>query len=180
MILRSYQGKQPRLGQGVFVAENASLIGDVAIGNDCSIWYGTVVRGDVHFISIGSRTNVQDNCTIHVTNGTFPTVIAEEVTIGHGAIVHGCTIKRGCLIGMGARVLDGAVIGEYSLVAAGAVVPEGMVVPPRTLVAGVPAKVKRPVTEEEMQRMERGWKHYIEYKEQYLSESASTAAGTSS
>lgn len=175
MILRSFRGKQPRIGAGVFVADNVAIVGEVEIGNDCSIWYGTVIRGDVNFISIGSRTNVQDNCTIHVTNGKFPTVIAEEVTIGHGAIVHGCTIKQGCLIGMGARILDGAVIGAHSLVAAGAVVPEGMVVPPRTLVAGVPAKVKRPVSDAELQRMEQGWKHYIEYKEQYLSEHGTSA-----
>lgn len=176
MILRGFGGKEPRLGERVFIADNVAIIGNVELGNDCSIWYGTVLRGDVHFISIGSRTNVQDNCTIHVTNGTFPTVIAEEVTIGHGAIVHGCTVKRGCLIGMGARILDGAVIGEYSLVAAGAVVPEGMVVPPRTLVAGVPAKIKRPVSDAEALRIEQSWKHYIEYKEQYLSEQPTAAA----
>ena len=168
MILRPHNGKQPRLGNGVFVAENATIIGDVEIGNDCSIWYGTVIRGDVHFIRIGSRTHVQDNCVFHVTTGTHPTVLAEEVTVGHGAIVHGCTVKRGALIGMGARVLDGAVIGECALVAAGAVVSEGMNVPPRTLVAGVPAKVKRALHDDEIARLDEAWKHYVELKEQYL------------
>jgi len=168
MILRPHGGKQPRLGTGVFVAENAAIIGDVEIGNDCSIWYGTVLRGDVHFIRIGSRTNVQDNCVFHVTTGAHPTIVAEEVTVGHGAIVHGCTVKRGALIGMGARVLDGAVVGERALVAAGAVVSEGMNVPPRTLVAGVPAKIKRELTDDELARLDEAWRHYVELKEQYL------------
>lgn len=168
MSIRPFNGKQPKLGSGVFVADNATVIGDVEIGNDCSIWFGTVLRGDVHFIRIGSRTNVQDNCVFHVTTGTHPTVLAEEVTVGHGAIVHGCTVKRGALIGMGARVLDGAVVGECALVAAGAVVSEGMVVPPRTLVAGVPAKVKRTLTDDEIARVDEAWRHYVELKEQYL------------
>jgi carbonic anhydrase/acetyltransferase-like protein (isoleucine patch superfamily) len=168
MIIRGYQGKRPRMGERVFVAENATLIGDVELGNDCSIWYGTVLRGDVHFISVGSRTNIQDNCVVHVTNGTHPAVIAEEVTIGHGVIVHGCTIKRGALIGMGSRVLDGAVVGEQALVGAGALVPEGMHVPPRTLAVGVPARVKRPLTDEELARLDRSWRHYVDYKEIYL------------
>jgi carbonic anhydrase/acetyltransferase-like protein (isoleucine patch superfamily) len=168
MIVRPYDGKKPRLGAQVFVAENATLIGDVELGNDCSIWFGTVLRGDVHSIIVGSRTNIQDNCVVHVTAGTHPVMIAEEVTIGHGAIVHGCTIKRGCLIGMGSRILDGAVIGEQSLVGAGALVPEGMRVPPRSLVLGVPARVKRPLTDEEVAGLERSWQNYVGYKEKYL------------
>ncbi|HYR28275.1 MAG TPA: gamma carbonic anhydrase family protein, partial [Thermoanaerobaculia bacterium] len=170
MIVRPYNGKKPRLGERVFVAENAALIGDVEIGNDCSIWFGTTIRGDVNLIRIGSRTNIQDNCTVHVTHDRWPTIIAEEVTIGHGAIVHGCTIHRGALIGMGSRVLDGAVVGESALVGAGALVPEGMHVPPRTLVVGVPAKVKRPLTDDELARLEQSWKNYVEYKENYLLE----------
>ena len=170
MIIRPFEGKKPRIGDRVFVAENAALIGDVEIGNDCSIWFGTTVRGDVNLIQIGSRTNVQDNCTIHVTHDRWATVIAEEVTIGHGAIVHGCTVHRGALIGMGSRVLDGAVIGESALVGAGALVPEGMKVPPRTLVVGVPARVKRPLNEEELARLEQSWRSYVAYKEKYLNE----------
>jgi carbonic anhydrase/acetyltransferase-like protein (isoleucine patch superfamily) len=143
-------------------------VGDVEIGNDCSIWFGTVLRGDVNHIRIGSRTNIQDNCVLHVTQERWPAIVAEEVTIGHGAIVHGCTVKRGALIGMGARVLDGAVVGECALVAAGAVVSEGMRVPPRALVAGVPAKVKRDLTDAEIERLELSWRHYIQTKEKYL------------
>lgn len=168
MILRAYEGKSPRLGERVFVAENASLIGDVRIGDDCSIWYGTVLRGDVNAIEIGSGTNIQDNCVVHVTHESWPTVIGAEVTIGHAAIVHGCTVGRGALIGMGSRVLDGAVVGESALVGAGALVPEGMNVPPRTLVVGVPARVKRPLTDEELARLDQSWRHYIDYKEKYL------------
>jgi carbonic anhydrase/acetyltransferase-like protein (isoleucine patch superfamily) len=168
MIVRSFDGKEPRVGARVFLAENVSLIGDVEIGDDASIWYGTVVRGDVNFIRIGARANVQDNCVIHVNHDDCPTTIGEEVTIGHAAIVHGCSIGRGALIGMGSRVLDGAVVGEQALVGAGALVPEGMHVPPRTLVVGVPARVKRPLTPEEIARLEQSWRNYVDYKDRYL------------
>jgi len=168
MLVRPFDGKSPRLGARVFVAENATLIGDVELGDDSSIWFGTVLRGDVHRIRVGARTNIQDNCTLHVTNGTWPVEIADEVTIGHGVIAHGCTIGRAALIGMGSRVLDGAVIGELALVGAGALVSEGMHVPPRTLVVGVPAKVKRELTTDELARLEGSWKHYVEYKDKYL------------
>lgn len=150
------------------MAENAALIGDVELGDDVSIWYGTVIRGDVNFIRIGARTNIQDNSVIHVEHIDGPTIIAEEVTVGHAAVVHGCKVHRGALIGMGAHVLSHAVVGESALVAAGAVVPEGMIVPPRTLVAGVPAKVKRPLTDDELARLEGSWRHYVEIKEKYL------------
>jgi len=168
MLLRPYDGKSPRLGDRVFVAENATLIGDVVLGDDCSIWYGAVLRGDVHSIRIGARTNIQDNCVLHVTNGTHPIDIAEEVTIGHGVIAHGCSIARGALIGMGSRVLDGARVGELALIGAGALVGEGMEIPPRTLAVGVPAKVKRELRIEEIARLEQSWRNYIEYKERYL------------
>ena len=168
MIVRAYEGKEPRFGERVFVAENAAVIGDVEIGNDCSIWYSATIRGDVNFVRIGSRTNIQDNCAIHVHHEQWSTVIAEEVTIGHGAIVHGCTIHRGALIGMGSRVLDGAVVGESAMVGAGALVPPGMQVPPRTLALGVPARVKRPLTDDELVHLENSWKNYVTYKEKYL------------
>jgi gamma-carbonic anhydrase len=168
MIVRAYEGKQPRIGARVFVAENAAVIGDVHLGDDCSIWYSAVVRADVHSIRIGARSNIQDNCTLHVTYRTHPVEIAEEVTIGHGVVAHGCTIERRALIGMGSRVLDGAVIGELALVGAGALVPEGMRVPPRTLVVGVPARVKRPLTDEEIAHLEQSWQNYVGYKDRYL------------
>ena len=167
MPLRPFQKAQPRLGNRVFVAENAVVIGDVALGDDSSVWYGAVVRGDVFRIRIGARTNIQDNCTLHVTTGTHAVTIGDEVTMGHGVIAHGCTIERGALIGMGSRVLDGAVIGEQALVGAGALVPEGMNVPSRTLVVGVPARVKRELTPEELTRLEESWKHYVALKEEY-------------
>lgn len=169
MIVRAYEGKEPRIGARVFVAESAALIGDVELGDDCSIWYGAVLRGDVHRIRVGARTNIQDNCVVHVTAGTHATTIAEEVTIGHAAIVHGCTIERGALIGMGSRVLDGAIVGELALIGAGALVPEGMSVPPRTLAVGVPARVKRELTADEIARLEQSWKNYVGYKDRYLS-----------
>ncbi len=168
MIVLPYDGKQPRFGERVYIAENATVIGDVTIGDHSSIWFGTVVRGDVHKIRIGRNTNVQDNCTIHVTRGKFPTTIGDNVTIGHGAIVHGCTVGNGALIGMGARILDGAVIGESALVGAGSVIPEKMVVPPRALVVGVPASVYRPLTGDDLARLEESWQHYVALKEQYL------------
>ena len=168
MILRPYGGKEPRPGPRCFIAENATLIGDVELGEDASVWFGAVLRGDIHFIRVGARTNIQDNSVVHVEHGTGPAIIGDEVTVGHAAVVHGCTVARGALIGIGAKVLSHATIGEYALVAAGALVPEGMDVPPRTLVAGVPAKVKRDLKPEELARMDRGWRVYVDYKNQYL------------
>src|SRR5437763_13659739 len=118
MISRAYDGHSPRIGARVFVAENATLVGDVTLGDDCSIWYGAVLRGDVHSIRIGARTNMQDNCVLHGTNGTHAIEIAEEDTIGHGVIAHGCRIARGALIGMGSRVRDGATTGRSALTGA--------------------------------------------------------------
>ncbi|HEY3056220.1 MAG TPA: gamma carbonic anhydrase family protein [Thermoanaerobaculia bacterium] len=168
MITRRYQGKEPRIGERVFLAENCSLIGDVELGDDCSIWYGAVLRGDIHYILIGARTNIQDNSVLHVEQGTGPTIVGEEVTIGHAAVVHGCTIGRGALIGIGSRVLSHAVVGEQALIGAGAIVTESMDVPPRTLVIGVPGKVKRDLTKEELARLDRSWRNYVEYKDEYL------------
>jgi carbonic anhydrase/acetyltransferase-like protein (isoleucine patch superfamily) len=168
MIVRAYEGKEPRLGARVFVAENATLIGDVALGDDSSIWYGVVLRGDIHHIRVGARANIQDNSVLHVEHETGPAIVGEEVTIGHSATVHGCTIGRGALVGIGATVLSHAVVGEQALIGAGALVPEGMQVPPRTLVLGVPGRVKRDLTVEELDRLERSWKHYVDYKDRYL------------
>jgi carbonic anhydrase/acetyltransferase-like protein (isoleucine patch superfamily) len=167
-MIVEYEGKRPRIGQDVFIAPTAVIIGDVEIGDDCSIWFSTTIRGDVDRIRIGRNTNVQDNCTLHVTGGAFGTTIGDNVTIGHGAIVHGCTVENGALIGMGSRVLDGAVIGESAMVGAGALVPPGMIVPPRTLVVGLPARVKRPLTADELAHLEQSWQHYVAVKENYL------------
>lgn len=168
MIVLPYGGKQPRLRERVFVAENATLIGDVDLGDDVSIWFGVVLRGDINFIRIGSRSNIQDNSVLHVEANTDPVVIGEQVTVGHMAVVHGCTVENGALIGIGAKVLSGAVIGESALVGAGAVVQEGTQIPPRTLAVGVPARVKRELTAEELARLDSNWRHYVAYKDAYL------------
>lgn len=143
-------GREPEIDETAFVAPTASVIGGVRLGAGASVWYGAVVRGDVEAISVGASSNVQDNCTLHADPG-FPVSVGERVSIGHNAVVHGATVEDDCLIGMGATVLNGAVIGAGSLVAAQALVPQGMVVPPGSLVAGVPAKVRRELSEEERQ-----------------------------
>ncbi|MER5528704.1 gamma carbonic anhydrase family protein [Streptomyces sp. NPDC002677] len=143
-------GREPKIEDDVFVAPTASVIGDVTLKAGASVWYGAVVRGDVEKITVGAQANVQDNVTLHADPG-FPVSVGERVSIGHNAVVHGATVGDDCLIGMGATVLNGAVIGAGSLVAAQALVPQGMVVPAGSLVAGVPAKVKRSLSEEELQ-----------------------------
>jgi len=165
-VIRPYKSMRPRLGTRTFVDPSAQVIGDVELGDDASIWMNTVVRGDVNRIRIGARTNVQDNCVLHVT-AQHATTLAEDVTVGHSVTLHGCTIERRCLLGIGAIVLNGAVVGEESIVAAGALVPEGMAVPPRSVVMGAPAKVRRPVTEEERDGLRRYAENYVAYKEDY-------------
>ncbi|MFF5858679.1 gamma carbonic anhydrase family protein [Streptomyces sp. NPDC012751] len=147
-LIAGIGGKEPRIDPGAFVAPTASVIGDVTLHAGASVWYGAVVRADVERITVGARANVQDNVTLHADPG-FPVTVGERVSIGHNAVVHGATVEDDCLVGMGATVLNGAVIGAGSLVAAQALVPQGMVVPPGSLVAGVPAKVRRSLTEEE-------------------------------
>ncbi|WP_181798226.1 gamma carbonic anhydrase family protein [Streptomyces sp. WELS2] len=142
------RGKEPQVDPEAFVAPTASVVGDVTLHEGASVWYGAVVRGDIEKITVGARANVQDNVTLHADPG-YPVRIGERVSIGHNAVVHGATVEEDCLIGMGATVLNGAVIGAGSLVAAQALVPQGMVVPPGSLVAGVPAKVRRALSEEE-------------------------------
>ena len=160
--------KTPRFGRGVFLAPTATVVGDVELGDDVSLWYSVVVRGDIHWIRIGARSNLQDGVIVHVERGIYPTVIDEDVSVGHGAVLHGCTVGAGSLIGMGAMVLNQAVIGEGSLVAAGSVVREGFVAPSRSLLAGVPAVVKRPLTDDEVGHAREIAARYIEYKTSYL------------
>ncbi|MEV7205211.1 MULTISPECIES: gamma carbonic anhydrase family protein [unclassified Streptomyces] len=149
-LIMGIGGKDPKVDAEAFVAPTASVVGDVTLHAGAGVWYGAVLRGDVERISVGASSNVQDNCTLHADPG-FPVTVGERVSIGHNAVVHGATVEDDCLIGMGATVLNGAVIGAGSLVAAQALVPQGMRVPPGSLVAGVPAKVKRELTEEERQ-----------------------------
>ncbi len=169
-MIRPFDGKHPQIDPTAYVAETATVIGDVRIGRESSVWFGAVVRGDVFWIRIGDRTNIQDGTVIHVTNGTHPTVLEDEVTVGHNVTLHGCHVERGCLIGMGSVVMDGARIGERPLVAAGALVSPGTRIPPRSLVIGVPAKVKRPLTDEEVAGLEVYWRNYIEYTRLYREE----------
>jgi carbonic anhydrase/acetyltransferase-like protein (isoleucine patch superfamily) len=163
-----YKDQYPKLAEGVFIAAGAWIIGDVNIGRDSSIWFNTIVRGDVHYIRIGMETNVQDNSTLHVTGGRFPLNIGDRVTIGHRAIVHGCTVEDDCLIGMGAVVMDGAKIGRGSLVAAGSVVTPGTLVPEGSLVVGIPAVVKKPVSDLETRLIQEAASHYIGLAKDYL------------
>jgi carbonic anhydrase/acetyltransferase-like protein (isoleucine patch superfamily) len=146
------------------------VVGDVTLGDDVSVWYGTVLRGDIDWIKVGARSNLQDGVIVHVEHELYPTIVGEDVTVGHGAILHGCTIGRACMIGMGALILNNAEIGEESIVAAGAVVREGFKVPPRSLVAGVPAAIKRQLTDEEMARAAQGAVNYLEYKSRFLAD----------
>ena len=155
----------PQIHESVFIAPGAKVIGDVTIGKDSSIWYNTVVRGDVHYIKIGEMTNIQDLSMLHVTNGKFPLTIGNKVTIGHSVTLHGCTLHDSCLIGMGVVVLDGTIVEQNSIVAAGAVVKPGFTVPSGKLAAGIPAKVMRDLTEEEMLEFERSAKRYKKYTE---------------
>jgi carbonic anhydrase/acetyltransferase-like protein (isoleucine patch superfamily) len=150
----------------VFVAETATVVGDVTIGKDSSVWFSAVLRGDAAPISIGEGTNVQDNAVIHVDHDV-PTQVGRRVTIGHGAIVHSATVEDHVLIGMGAIILGGAVIGTHSIIAAGSVVPEGREIPPRSLVMGVPGKVVRHVTDEEVTEIEGAAEHYVERARNY-------------
>ncbi len=172
MILRPYRNLRPTIGERVFLAETAVVIGDVVLGDDVSIWYSSVVRGDCCHIRIGARSNVQDNCTLHVTNDIGPLTLEEEVTLGHNAVVHACTIRRGALIGMNATVLDDAEIGESALVAAGSLVSPRTRVPARTLWAGTPARFKRELTPGEVEGLKTYWRNYLEYKSHYLAEDA--------
>lgn len=164
----TYKGKHPKIDSSVFVAPNATIIGDVEIGAHSSVWFNSVIRGDVFYIRIGENTNIQDGCIIHVTTDTYATIIGNSVIMGHSVTAHGCTIRDGALIGMGAILLDDSEIGEQALVAAGSLITMGMKVPPRTLVAGSPAKVKRELTPEELKRIEENWRHYVDLKNDYL------------
>jgi carbonic anhydrase/acetyltransferase-like protein (isoleucine patch superfamily) len=166
-MLRPYHSILPRVHPTAFIDDSAQVIGDVEIGDESSVWMHVVIRGDVNRITIGRRTNIQDGTVIHVTHGTHPTRIGDEVTVGHAAVLHGCTVGNGCLIGMGAIVLDGAEIGEASIVGAGALVLENMTVPPRSLVVGRPAVKRRDLTEAEIAGIRESANRYVGYREDY-------------
>ena len=167
-MLRAFKSLLPTVNPSAFVDSSAQIIGDVHVGPESSVWMNVVLRGDVNSIRVGSRTNIQDLTLVHVMRGTHPTTIGDNVTIGHSAVVHGCTIEDRCLIGMGAILLNGCRIGTGSIVAAGALVPEGMVVPPGSMVMGMPAKVKRPLTAEEDASIKWYADNYVRYRLEYV------------
>lgn len=175
-MLRPYRGRRPVVHPTAFVDQSAQVIGDVEVGAESSLWMNVVARGDVNTIRIGTRTNVQDGTVAHVMNGTHPLAIGDDVTIGHGAVVHGCTIHDRVLIGMGAIVLNGAVVGADSIVAAGSLVTEGMVIPARSLVMGHPARVRRPLDDDEVASILEYAKHYVEYGREYRASGAQSPA----
>lgn len=166
-MIMAYRGRLPQIADDAFVAPTATVIGDVQIGTESGVWFGVILRGDVNRIRIGRRSNLQDGTIVHVTSGTWPTTIGDEVTIGHGVKLHGCTIEDGCLVGIGAIVLDGAVIGHSSMVAAGSLVTPGTIVPPRSLVVGSPAKVKRELGDDEVEQMRTLAARYVAYRLDY-------------
>ncbi|ADY73547.1 hypothetical protein Dester_0907 [Desulfurobacterium thermolithotrophum DSM 11699] len=167
-MIKPFKDLKPKIGERVFIAENAVVIGDVEIGNDSSIWFGVILRGDVNYIKIGKCTSIQDGSVVHVTNKTHPTIVGNYVTVGHSVKLHGCTIKDNCLVGIGAIILDGAIINENSIVAAGTLVPPNKEFPPGSLIMGFPAKVVRSLTEEEIKDLKRHAERYVSYKDEYL------------
>ena len=174
-MIHKFKTIEPNLGINTWVAPSADVIGDVTCGEDCSIWFGCVVRGDVHYISIGNRTNIQDLSMVHVTHykkddksDGNPTIIGDDVTVGHRVMLHGCTIEDACLIGMSATILDGAVIGKESIVGAGSLVTKNKKFPPRSLIMGSPAKVVRELTDDEVKELYASASRYVKFKDEYL------------
>jgi gamma-carbonic anhydrase len=170
-MLRPYRGVSPKIAASAYIDPSAQVIGDVTVGERASIWPNVTARGDVNSIRIGDESNIQDNSVLHCDAGLFPLNIGNRVTVGHMAMLHGCTIEDECLIGIGAVVLNGAKIGHGSVIAAGAVVPEGAEVPAESMVMGVPAKVRRPLTPEERERFRQNALHYVEAAQIYKEES---------
>jgi len=168
-IIKPYRGIYPRIHHSVYLSENVYVIGDVEIGEDSSLWFGAVVRGDVNYIRIGRRTNIQDNSVVHVTHETAPTIVGDEVTVGHRVILHGCVLGNRILVGMGAILMDGVEVEDNVIIGAGALVTQNKKIPSGVLVAGVPAKVVRDLKEEEIKMIKESADNYVAYKNEYLS-----------
>lgn len=168
MSFAEFMEKEPSLAKSVFVAGNAEVMGDVKIGEDSSIWFQSIVRGDVNYIRIGERTNLQDFCMVHVATDGSPTIVGDDVTVGHRATLHACTVENLCLIGMGAILMDGSHIGEESIVAAGSLVPPNKKFPPRSLILGNPAKKIRDLNEKELAFLRASSKRYVDLARKYL------------
>lgn len=167
-MIRSFADKTPQIGKGAFVADTALVLGDVHLGEHASIWYGTVVRGDVNYVRIGRSTNIQDSCVVHVSSRSHPTIIGDFVTVGHASVIHGCTIADNCLVGVGSIVLDGAEVGEGCIIAAGSLVPPGKRIEAKTLVVGSPAQVKRPVLPDELEQIRKTARGYVELSRKHI------------
>jgi carbonic anhydrase/acetyltransferase-like protein (isoleucine patch superfamily) len=171
MLIKSVNGKTPLIPEDCYIAENATIVGEVSFGHSCSVWFNAVVRGDVHFISIGNKVNIQDGAIIHCTYKKYPTVIGDNVSIGHNALVHGCTIKDNVLIGMGAIVMDNCVVNSNSIIAAGAVVTQNTVVESGSIYAGVPAKKVKEINASDFAgEIERIANNYVMYSSWYSSD----------
>ena len=169
-MIRTYQGHTPTIPNTCYVDVSAQILGDVILGEHASVWMNAVVRGDVHYIRVGAHSNVQDCAVLHGMRHLYPVIVGEYVTIGHNATVHGCVVEDACLIGMGATIMNNARIGEGTIVAAGALIPEGMVIPPRSLVAGVPGKVRRELTSDDRDMILMYARNYLDYTKIYLEE----------
>ena len=169
--VRSYKGKRPQIAATAYIDTASVIIGDVVIGEDSSVWPLCVVRGDVNYIRIGARANIQDGSILHVMKDEYPLILGDDITVGHSVTLHGCTIESRCLIGMRATILNGVVVGEGSIVAAGTLLTERTIIPPRSLVVGSPGKVKRQLTAIDQATIDRYAQRYVEYKEIYRNES---------
>lgn len=166
-MIQPFNSYRPKIHDTAFIADDAIVVGDVEIGENASVWFGSIVRGDVNFIRIGARTNIQDGTIIHVSSETHSTILENDITVGHRVVLHGCYVETGCMIGIGAILLDGVRVGKSSLVAAGSLLTPGTIIPPGSMVMGSPAKVKRPLTDEEIQGIARNVAHYVELAEIY-------------
>ena len=167
-MTKPFNNIHPTIHETAFIADNAIIIGDVEIGEDSSVWFGSVVRGDVNFIRIGARTNIQDMTVIHVSSKTHSTILEDEITVGHNVTLHGCHVESGCLIGIGAILLDGVRVGRNSLVGAGSLLTPGTQIPQNSLVVGSPGKVKRTLTDDELAYLDKSWRNYVELKKDYI------------
>lgn len=167
-MIKPFKEIYPTIAESAFITDDAIVIGDVVIGEDASVWFGSIIRGDVNYIRIGARTNIQDACVIHVSSKTHSTVLEENITVGHRVTLHGCHIESGCLIGMGAIIMDGVRVGRNSLIGAGSLLTPGTQIPPNSLVIGSPAMVKRSLTPDELAYLEKSWQNYVELKKHYI------------
>ncbi|MEK6281829.1 MAG: gamma carbonic anhydrase family protein [Acidobacteriota bacterium] len=166
-MIRSFGGIHPQISESAYVDESAQIIGDVHLGEQSSVWCNAVLRGDMFYIRIGDRSNIQDNCVLHTRTGEKPTILEDQVTVGHSVTLHGCYVEHGSLIGIGSIVLDDVRVGAQSLVAAGSLISPGTIIPPRSLVMGMPARVKRELSDDEVAGLDLFWQNYVAYTSKY-------------